>query len=204
MITVEISSLPNQISIAVELIQKLIKKNKLNFDFTIKLDYLLPKAGEWDRDNPYELKINPFICLEKITYTYTEDYTMFGSIMHEFAHFITLHYFRKFVRDYTKTFPEERLLITGYEQANEEIPEEIAELVSLFIRNPLLLKLISKKHFDYINSWFKSPVPHSFNRFIFMYNQMPVKYKNILYKKYGIVVNQDKKTVRVDKQKGNI
>jgi hypothetical protein len=199
MISIEISAPPNQISFAILQLEKLIKINHFDINLKIGFDYLMEKSGEWDPENPTILKINPFICSDKKTYAYTEDNTMYGIVIHEFSHFLSVEFFKGFMDDYIKEFPEERLLITTYEEANEKIEEEVAELISLYVRNPYLLKLISKKHYFYIKRWFKTPVLYDKNKFIQIYSKMEREYKDKLYKKWGIVVNYNDKTVRIDK-----
>jgi hypothetical protein len=201
----EIVNPPNQIKIAISLIETIKKKNKFTYDLTLELDYHLKDAGVYDSNYPNAIRINPWICDEKTSYTYTEDNTIFGVIMHEFSHFLSMTYFVDFQKSYLEAFPENRFLITTYDAANEDYDEEIAEIMSLYIRNPYLLKVISEAHYKFMSSWFISPVACTVKRFIYMYNQMPVDLKNKLRTKWGIMVNHaDKKVYTVPKTKHHV
>jgi hypothetical protein len=191
----EIVNPPSQIKIAMSLIETIKKKNKFTYDLRLQLDYHLKDAGLYNPNEPDVLKINPWICDENpSSYVYIEDSTIFGIIMHEFSHFLSMTYFVDFQKNYLEAFPENRFIITKYDAANEDYDEEIAEIMSLYIRNPYLLKLISEPHYRFLKSWFLSPVPCTVTRFIYMYNKMSIEYKNKLRMKWGIMVNHAEKT----------
>jgi hypothetical protein len=208
----EILNPPNQISIAMELIEKIKKDNGFTFDLTLQLDYIMPEdsrcAGLYDCTKPNIIKVNPFLCLNEETFSYPEDNTIFGVIMHEFAHFLSMTYFVDFQKNYLESFPDPsfsnkgRLLITSYDAANTLYNEEIAEVISLHCRNSYLLKLISPDHHKFLNGWFKSPIPCTEKRFIYMYNQLPIKYKKKLQSKWGIMVDHSAQKVTVIKDQG--
>jgi hypothetical protein len=197
----EISNPPEQIKVAMRLIDMLKSKNNFTFDITLDLDYSLNNnAGLWDPKYPNVIKVNPFLCEDNSTFSYIEDNTLFGIIMHEFSHFLTMTYFIDFQKAYLEAFPEERLLITKYEAASMDYDEELAEICSLQIRNPFLLKLISKEHYRFFKAWFKNPVVASEKHFLFMFNKLPIECKNHLRTKWGIVVNHaEQKVYKIDK-----
>lgn len=197
----EILHPPEQIRVAMELIETLKKKNNFSFDLTLQLDYLMESnAGEYNPKLPSIIKVNPFLCEDNSTFSYLEDNTLFGIIMHEFSHFLTMTYFVDFQKAYLEAFPEQRLLITKYEAASMDYDEELAEICSLFCRNSYLLKLISKEHYRFFKAWFKSPIICSQSNFIFMFNRLPIECKNRLRTKWGIVVNHaEQKVYKIDK-----
>ncbi len=198
----EILHPPEQIRVAMELIEKVKRINSMNFDLTLQLDYTLSEAaGIYFLKEPNCIKINPFLCDDcGGTFAYLEDNTMFGVIMHEFSHFLTMTYFVDFKKAYLEAFPEQRLLITKYEAANIDYEEEEAEICGLFLRQPYLLKLVSKEHYKFFRAWFKSPIPCTQSTFIYTYNRLPIDLKNRLKTKWGIVVNHaEQKVYKIDK-----
>jgi hypothetical protein len=195
----EILHPPQQIKVAGELIETIKKRNKFTYEITLQLDYNMPEdSGEYNSKIPNVIKINPYLCTVAETFSYLEDNTIFGVIMHEFSHFLSMTYFVDFQKNYLEAFPETRLLLTKYEAANEDYDEEIAEVMSLFIRNPYLLKIISKDHYKFLNTWFISPVPCTSKRFIYMFNKLPIDCKNRLRTKWGIIVNHAEQKVYKD------
>ena len=196
---IEILHPPQQITIAFELIEKIKKDNGFTYDLTLQLDYSMPEdSGVYNVKFPNVLKINPYLCTTAETFSYLEDNTIFGVIMHEFGHFLSLTYFVDFMKNYLEAFPEKRLLVTRYEAANEDYEEEAGEIISLFCRNPFLLKTISEDHYKFLSSWFKSPVPCTAKKFIWMFNRLPIDCKNKLRTKWGIIVNHSEQKVYRD------
>jgi hypothetical protein len=197
----EILHPPEQIRVAADLIETIKTQNHLNFDLTLQLDYSMKEsAGEYDPSVPNVIKVNPFLCTDESTFSYLEDNTLFGAVMHEFSHFLTMTYFVDFQKNYLEAFPENRLLVTQYEAASMDYDEEIAEICALFCRNPFLLKIVSKDHYKFFRAWFKSPVTSSQKHFIFMYNRLPIKCKNRLRTKWGIIVDHNlQKVYKIDK-----
>jgi hypothetical protein len=192
---------PEQIKVAMDLIEKFRIQNKFVFDITLQLDYSMSEsAGEYNPTKPNIIKVNPFACADDSTFSYIEDNTLFGAIMHEFGHFLSMTYFVDFQKNYLEVFPENRFLITKYEAANEDYDEEIAEIFSCFLRVPYLLKLVSEDHYRFLRSWCISPVSCTVKRFVYMYNRLPVKYKNKLRTKWGIIVNHaEQKVYKINK-----
>jgi hypothetical protein len=199
-VKIEVSKPPYQIATAIELIERSKKINRFTYDLILHLDYRTDsEAGSYDPRKPNVITVNPFLCsLDDATFSYLEDNTLFGIILHEFSHFLTMTYFVDFKKNYLEAFPEQRLLVTKYEAANEDYDEEMAEICSLQIRNPFLLKLISKNHYKFFKAWFKSPVMSSEKHFLFMYNKLPIDCKNRLRTKWGIIVNHAEQKVYID------
>lgn len=188
------------ISIAMWLIEKMKNKNKLNFDLEIVFDYELTDEqgnilrGLYDVDKPYKIYINPSECEDieegynQLFYCgYTDDLTLFGVTLHEFSHFIVFTLFPSIYDDYRHLFPTDRFYLNEYSDAT--IDEEIAEAMTLYLTNPYLLKLISKKHWSFFKKYFKSPVPASAKKFYDIYLQYPMEIKLHLKNKWGIVYN---------------
>jgi len=196
---------PTQIKIAISLIETIKKKNKFTYDLTLLLDYNLKYEGQilsglYLSTEPNCIRLNPSACDDKASFTYTEDDTMFGVIIHEFSHFLSMTYFVDFQKDYLEAFPENRFLVTTYDAANEDYDEEIAEIMSLYIRNPFLLKQISEQHYIFFKSWFTSPTSCTIRQFMIAYNKMPVDLKNELRTKWGVVVNHAERKVFIDEK----
>lgn len=122
---------------------------------------------------------------------YCCDNTIYGTVLHEFAHFLCFQVYKNLLDDYKKEFPNKRLYLNSY--SNTEIDEEIANIISLYISNPYLLKLVSEKHFKFVKRYFKSPRSVSANTCYQIYQKFPIHVKNELKQKWGVIYNYEKK-----------
>jgi hypothetical protein len=175
---------------AAKLIDRLKKINHLNFDIPINFDYNLKYAGEYLQYEKNKILINPTLCGKSSSIScpgYTNDDSVFGTILHEFAHYLSMTYFKGFINKYEKTF-KKPLTISLYHVCKNDVTEEIAELLMLYISNSYFLKLISKDHFNFFKGYFKSPTSCNKRRFIKIYNKFPDKTKQHIKNKWKIEV----------------
>jgi hypothetical protein len=191
----------DEILVAMALIDKLKLKNKLDFDLEIIQDFSIEEMGVCFPFNQprvcnphkYKIYINPSNC-ENIKDDsdfcngHIKDLTIFGITLHEFAHILSTNIFKKFIPDYKKEFPTERLYLNDY--SNHNIDDEIAELLTLYLTNPYLLKLISVNHYKFCRRFFESPISCSKQQCFKLFESFPIKCKENLKNKFGIVYNE--------------
>jgi len=205
-IVVEVAQPLPETMAAMVLIEKTLRINNIEIDLSIAYyyeegeelgKYLPNNKGQGHRIfvNPMNCKnqinslcINPN-CPEAYCSGYTSDPTLFGVTIHEFCHLLQFKIFENIVPDFGKAFSYERLYLNDY--ANNGYLDELAEIMSLYITNPYLLKLISKPHFDFLKKFFKSPVPCSSGRCIEIFSGFPIHVKKDLKERWGIVFNID-------------
>jgi hypothetical protein len=198
-IKLSIASPDEETLVAIRLIEILMDKNKLNFNLNILFDYTLKEYGVYYLSD--ELKnniyVNPAHCFadtyeDKKTihsHGYLKDVSLFGIIIHEFCHFLQYVVFKDIIEDYIKEFPTERFYINDY--ANNEFIDEVAEVMTVYITNPYLLKLVSEKHWRFMKNTFKSPVPCTLKSCFIKYNCFPINVKEELKSRWGITFNMD-------------
>lgn len=171
-IRVKVSSLPGGVQTNIRAGQQTISKfkelNKLSFDLTICIDYKLDGPGVFDPETPGKIYINPRQCLKSksvhrktCAMGYVNSYTIQDVIIHEFCHFLDQKY--GILADYSTIFGKDRCRINN--NCNS-LNEEIAEILNIYIVNPMLLKMIDKKRWKFFRSMFKSPAPTSKVRFL--------------------------------------
>jgi hypothetical protein len=196
-VKVEIKRALPETEAAIRLIKRMSSLNKLYFDLSIAYDFSLRDYGEYHQHERYQknrIFINPLICekvndelLEPFCPGYVSDVSNFGVTIHEFCHFLQFQVYPTLVESYKATFATERFFLNKY--SNHEILDEIAEVMTLYITNPYLLRLISKDHYKFFLLYFKSPVPCSFQRAKRIYEKFPIIVKAHLKKTFGIVYN---------------
>jgi len=187
---------PGEILIANSLIKRFKEKNKINFDLTINIDFLLDDSGVYFPSNPKHIFVNPDLAIytigeddikTKSYHGYINDCSVLGNVMHEFAHFLCYEIYKGIVDDYGKEFPRQKDRLYLCEYSNENIDEEIAEIIRLYLLNPLLLKLIDDKVYNFFRKRFKSTSPTSQKHTIQMVDDFPIDIKNELNDKWNIV-----------------
>lgn len=154
---------------AIELIKKLLKINKIKMDLSIAYDFSLEELGMYlpgEDDQFFRIFVNPSNCLtnddnngarvEIFARGYTADLTLFGVTIHEFCHLLQYQVCFDIIPQFKKTFPVNRLYLNDY--SDNDIRDELAEIMTLYITNPYLLKLISEEHYKFCKKFFKSPV----------------------------------------------
>ncbi|MEM4261087.1 MAG: hypothetical protein QXG00_07635, partial [Candidatus Woesearchaeota archaeon] len=135
-IEVGIERLHHESYLAIKLIEKLLIKNNINKVLRVSYDFECDEGGYY-----YPLMktdtifINPDNCYNIKEYkednnssdnmfypSYTSDNTIFGTILHEFSHYLCFQIYKSIINDYTIEFPQKRLYLNSY--SNTEIDEE--------------------------------------------------------------------------------
>lgn len=187
---------PGEILIANSLIKRFKEKNKVNFDLTINIDFLLDDSGIYFPSKPSHIFVNPDLSIyttdDDIIKTnsyhgYINDCSLLGNVMHEFAHFLCYEVYEGIIDEYEKEFPRQTDRLYLCEYSNENIDEEIAEIIRLYLLNPLLLKLIDGKVYNFCRKRFKSTSPTSQKHTIQMVDDFPISIKNELNDNWKIV-----------------
>lgn len=193
---------------AIQIIQKFKKKNNIDFDLIVAYDFSLDEMGVYfykkyndeiisneEKDLRKIIFTNPLNCrgqdetdeTEIFFPGYCSDYTLFGVTVHEFCHYLQSMQYPKIISEFKKEFPTERFYINDY--CNNELRDEVAELMTLYLVNPFLLKLISIKHWKFFRRYFKSPVACSTKRCFNIFEGFPIHVKKELENKWGIQYN---------------
>lgn len=197
---------------AICIIEKLLIINKININVNIIYDFSLEECGVYFNDltgqdcniyvNPINCRTNDDVDNQKVDEREpycpgsTSDITLFGVTIHEFCHLIQYKVFPDMLKSYATQFPTERFYISQY--CNNQVWDECAEIMTLYITNPYLLKLISKPHYDFCKKYFKSPVACSKIKCYNIYNGFPIPVKEYLKSHWGIVYDiEQKKFIRI-------
>ncbi len=197
---IALQNAPGEILIANSLIKRFKEKNKIRFELKINLDFLLDDIGVYIPSKPKNIYVNPDLAMyaddgdvikTKSYHGYINDCSLLGNVMHEFAHFLCYEVYNGIIDKYKKEFPvhKDRLYLCEY--SNENVDEEMAEIIRLYLLNPFLLKLIDEKVYKFFRRRFKSPNPTSHKHTIGMVDDFPIAIKNELYDKWKIVHNLD-------------
>lgn len=200
-VRIEVATPLDETDSALGLIVMLLEKNGIDMHLKMAYDFECPEMGFYiNQDelrstifiNPSKCKKRGEICdgtLKEIGYPgYVADQSVFGVTIHEFCHVLQFEVYDTILDDYAKEFPTERLYLNEY--CNNEFHDELAEIMSLYITNPLLLKMISKPHWRFCKKYFKSPVACSIKRAYEIYHVFPIRVKENLREKWGIVYNE--------------
>lgn len=195
---------------AICLIDITLEKNDINIDLAVSYDYSFDGCGEYRPDggeDNFRIFVNPDNCIknneddqeDEISYSGSpSDSSLFGVTIHEFCHVLQWQVYPNMIKHYLEEFPTERLYLNDY--SNNEICDELAEIMTLYITNPYLLKIISTKHWKFCKKYFKAPVPCSLKASKNIYHGFPIRIKENLKKKWGITFDHnEEKFVKVDK-----
>lgn len=149
----------------------------------IRFKYDMKSSGEFWDSRPNSLTINPTRCDK------TGEWSFFNILVHEFSHLIDNKF--KICPHYVTKFSDKKskLHLTNYAKRCKDPVEELAEIISLYLRNPYLLKLISMSHYTFISRFFKPTVPCNHDYFLSQYELCSPRYKKTLTKKYGITIS---------------
>ncbi len=150
----------------------------------IAFKYDMRSSGEFDIEIPNKISINPNRCDSK------GDFSFFLICVHEFSHLLDQKY--KMVNSFKKEFEDKRLPLTNYAKTKTTRDEELAEIISLYLRNPYLLKLISERHYEFVSRFFNSPTKNDENTFLTIYETYSPRYRKATEKKYGFSVSGNK------------
>lgn len=154
-----------------------LKKLKITFKYDIR------SSGEYDYQKPNVISINPNRCDDR------GDFSFYLICAHEFSHLIDKKL--KIGKQFNKEI-EERLYLTTYAKGCSDRCEELAEIISLYLRNPYLLKLISEYHYEFLTRYFNSPTSNDKNTFLSIYETYSPRYRKSIEKKYGFTINGNK------------
>ena len=188
-------------SVAIGIINKFLKINNIKIKkLSIAYDYEYDGYGIYYPyliGQKYRIFINPLNCIDigneneddndPVYPGYCADLSIFGITIHEFTHLLQYKVYPNLISEYNKTFPIERFYLNNY--SNNEIHDEIAEVMTLYITNPYLLKLLSKNHFNFCKKFFKSPVKCTLSKCREIYNSFPIKVKEHLKNHWNIVLD---------------
>lgn len=198
---------------AIQIITKLLIINNLKMELSISYDYEYEESGLYlpnQKGKSHKIFVNPLNCstedelMDNMTTEpsypgYCADSTLFGVIIHEFCHILQYQIYKDIIPEYGKCFPIERLYLNEY--SNENLFDELAEIMTLYITNPYLLKMISKKHWSFCKKFFKSPITCSESRCSIIYNKFPIHIKHHMKDKWGITYDYNiEKFVRIDNE----
>lgn len=199
-INVDVDNPIFETAVAMELITKLAKKNKISFDLTISYDFATDDMGFYlpnSFTHKHKIFINPHNCKslidadecfdEPFYHGYTADITIFGVTIHEFSHYLSMTVFPNMLKDFRYAFPTTRLYLNDY--SNNDLRDELAEILTIYITNPYLLKLISKNHWEFCKNYFKSPVACSVKKCYEIYQDFPVHVKEHMAMRWGYIYN---------------
>lgn len=179
-------SLPDLGYVASELIKKFAKVNSLDFNLNIIYDFTIPELGcYYPETDSKSIYVNPKFCLDNDSSSIgsINDITLFGIILHEFAHYLTYMVYKNLIKDYKKEFPTDRLVTNEY--CNNELEDEIAEAITLYIENPYLFKVIEPKFYKFFKNYFKSPAPSSSKHCQSLYTNFTSDMKKIIKDRWG-------------------
>lgn len=209
-ISVEVATPLRETKSAILLIRSLLEKNNIQMNLKIIYDYECKEMGFYLNNDKARkiIFINPLNCknsksLERGESGYpgfTKDLSVFGVTIHEFCHLLQFENFNTILRDYAREFPTDRLYLNEY--SNNALHDEVAEAMALYITNPLILKMISIKHWHFFKKYFKSPVACSQERSFKIYKNWPINIKNKLKTSWGITYDEyKKKLVRLENER---
>lgn len=210
-ILVEIDAPMDDTSSAIVLIERTLEKNNIKSKLSIAYDFDLDACGCYypkEKSQANRIFVNPSNCktqedihaqnwIEPFCPGSPCDMTLFSVTIHEFCHFLQYKVYPTIIKDFSKEFPTTRFYLNQY--CNNEIKDELAEIMTLYLTNPYLLRLISKPHFNFCKKYLKSPVECSLKRCVTIYNGFPIPVKEHLEKHWKIVFDADKqKFVKVE------
>ena len=135
----------------------------------------------------WNIYVNPFNCHngDELLQGHPEDCGFVSTIMHEFGHL--LNYKLDLINKYQLTmFQKKNCHITH--QAKENHDEELADLISLYIINPMCVKIIDEERFNWLKDQFQSPSRCSKRKFLSFYNTWRPSIQDKFCKKYNVQI----------------
>ena len=169
-----------------KLINKFQEKNNLNFKITILIDWNTKNVGYFFYgERKKKIYVNPKQCeFNEKTFGYTDDYSMTGTLIHEFAHCLDEMY--EIHGEYISYVQQNGRLILNKYVRESDLGEEVAELVCLYINNPYFLKLIDPDRYKWIKNFFKTPTTCSLKKFLKIREDWSNSIKKLCWKEWGI------------------
>lgn len=181
---IKVKKAPKQLMEAIRLIDKFCKKNDIAIDYSVELDYSLEDCyGCFGNTiNSFTVRINPSkIGDVSDCKGYLEDYSLFGVVIHEMSHLFIKHL--NLLKEYKKEFPEKLIINANSSLSNDE---EFAEVFSLYLTNPYLLKNIDKHAFEFMKELFHSPTTCSKKKYDEIASKWKKEYVDKCFSKWNI------------------
>ena len=186
---------------AVKLIERFRDKNEVPLQkLIIRTDFEENDFGCYYYDKKKgqcTIYVNPTECMRHEMNGFgrhPDDYSLTGVVVHEFCHFIDDLY--KLERKYRKNnFSRKRLCVNVW--AKNAVVEELTELLAMFILNPYLLKVLDEERYDWFRSLFIPITPCTKNYFMNQYKKWCPDAKQVMKKKFNLVINETKGIVKV-------
>ncbi len=177
---------------AIRLINKLLTLNDLHFKYSLNLDYKSKNYGEFDPQKANDIYLNPaaFYNTSKEdphALYFSTDYSIYAVSIHEFSHLLDAKF--NILDKYKIEFSDKLILNQNSESSRSE---ELAEVMSLYILNPYLLKLIDKSRYIFLRDIFISPTVCRKSNFISKWTNWPDKIKDLCAERWKICVSGDK------------
>lgn len=160
-----------------------VNKNKIVIkSLKIRFKYHMKSAGEFEHWKPNCLNINPKKCDKKGEWDFE------NILIHEFSHLLDNKF--KMVDGFKKEFTDKniRLYLTTYAKECHDPIEELAEIISMYLKNPYLLMLISEPHYLFVTKYFKSPTPCTEEYFYGVWDSYSDRHKLALIKRYNLIL----------------
>lgn len=182
---------------AIKLIDKFLSKNKIEIKYSITLDYSMQSFGQFNPSKKNEISLNPsafYDTKKELPHAkyYTTDFSLLAVAVHEFCHLLDEK--MNLIKKYQETFPE-KIIINKNSEVDRR--EELAEVLSLYILNPYLVKSINKNIFDFFKSLFESPTPNTMSYFVRKWESWPDKIKKLCNDNWGIMVISRRKRAKI-------
>lgn len=177
---------------AIRLIDKLLSKNDFNFKYLLNLDYKMKDFGQFDPQEANSIYINPaafYDTKKELPHAkyFTTDFSIFAVSIHEFSHLLDAKL--NILDKYKVKFPE-RLILNDNSQTDRR--EELAEIMSLYILNPYMLRLIDKPRYNFMRTIFLSPTPCLKTDFIVKWNRWSDRIRELCFRRWGFKVSGGK------------
>jgi hypothetical protein len=182
---------------ASSLIKKCIKINKLHIkSVKINLDFNHYNRRElghyfYNSLNKYQVTIYPFNCapynsdIEQGVISSFNDYSLFNAIIHEFSHMLLETKYKSLFNSYKHETRGRSIVINSNSSTNKL--EECVEVITLYIINPYLLKLISNKAFLFCKQCFNSPTKVSKKNFVNFFHKLSQTDRRQLKDNFNII-----------------
>ncbi len=182
---------------AIKLIDKFKKINNMNFNLEIKLDFDEEDLGRFDYSGKSIIFINPVNCaLNNKKYNKREgspwSNSIMSTVMHEFSHLLDDRL--SMLPQYTLKKQELRGLVLS--KYSNEPCEELAEIGTLFLINPYLIKLLDNERYKWLKSYYKSPTPCGKKTFFNYYNSWSSKIKKRFRDKFNIKITKKEEIIK--------
>ena len=142
------------------------------------------------KKNKWAVFINPSECNDIPNFGYVSDFSIYGTIIHEFCHLLQFTIFKEKIIGYYINKFEDKLVFNP--ESGDERFEELADIMALYITNPYLLKHIDSERYNFCKKYFKSPIPCTESTFKKLWSGWTDTIQNRCKKKWKIWVQRGK------------